>query len=466
MPFKLADDVLDTTLTAGTGSYTLSGTPPSPRYRSFLDGIGNGYTTIYARHSLTNYELGLGTLSGDTTLSRDFIITSTNGGAPVDWPVGGADKIYVTASAALAVVLSALLQAGDAGKLVKVNATADGFDLLDVADGSIAALGVNAAADTTNRVTVKSDAVLFSHDDVTPGTGNQHAVLNKSATSKEAGLVFQDDFGTRALIGLLGDDDLTVKVTPDGSSFLTSVTIDHDDGTVKFPVGIRDPNSGQLPTLMVPAVVKDIWRIDTNTNAATPRTYTISSVSGALLDLTTASVPDIFSNGMQNVTMVRIWNTSKVPAESAWVNWNNSATQLNVSNAADIATWANGETIRLGDPNPTGANVLNLIALDISNYMFNNFGVVWRQRGLKFSNAVQGVGGLATMNYSGTGAVGTAFGSSSNSDGVRQSTSVDVFTPIQSPISNSNLFFVGEAFTAPATALAATRLCRLIGIWV
>lgn len=40
-------------------------------------------------------------------------------------------------------------------------------------------VGVNATPDATNRLAVKSDAVLFSHDDVTPGSGNSRLVLNK-----------------------------------------------------------------------------------------------------------------------------------------------------------------------------------------------------------------------------------------------------------------------------------------------
>ena len=64
-------------------------------------------------------------------------------------------------------------------------------------DGSILELGVNTASSTTNRLAVKSDAVLFSHDDVTPGTGDLRVTLNKSAAGKDAGFTFQDAFSTR-----------------------------------------------------------------------------------------------------------------------------------------------------------------------------------------------------------------------------------------------------------------------------
>lgn len=82
-----------------------------------------------------------------------------------------------------------------------------------------AMLGVLATADSTNRLSVKSDAVLFSHDDITPGTGDVRAVVNKAAASNTASLVFQDGFSGRAEFGLAGDDDFHLKVSPDGSSW-------------------------------------------------------------------------------------------------------------------------------------------------------------------------------------------------------------------------------------------------------
>ncbi len=93
-----------------------------------------------------------------------------------------------------------------------------------------ARLGINTTADATNRLSVKSNAVLFGHDDVTPGTGDLRATFNKSAASKDAALIFQDAFSTRALIGLLGDDNFTVKVSADGATYRTALAIDKSTG--------------------------------------------------------------------------------------------------------------------------------------------------------------------------------------------------------------------------------------------
>ncbi len=91
-------------------------------------------------------------------------------------------------------------------------------------------LGINTAADASNRLSVKSDALLLSHDDVTPGSGDVRMVLNKALAAKDAGLVFQTGFSTRALLGLLGDDHLAIKVSTDGAVFRPALVIDRSSG--------------------------------------------------------------------------------------------------------------------------------------------------------------------------------------------------------------------------------------------
>lgn len=92
-------------------------------------------------------------------------------------------------------------------------------------DASFARLGVNTNADATNRIAVKSDAVLFSHDDVTPGAGDARLVINKSIAARTASAVFQNNFSGRAEIGLTGSDDFSVKVSADGAAWVDAFTV-------------------------------------------------------------------------------------------------------------------------------------------------------------------------------------------------------------------------------------------------
>ncbi|MGD9805868.1 MAG: DUF2793 domain-containing protein [Hyphomicrobiaceae bacterium] len=101
-------------------------------------------------------------------------------------------------------------------------------------------IGINTAANSSNRLAVKSDTVLLSHDDVTPGTGNQRTVLNKAATAKTASVVLQSNWSGRAEVGLAGNDDLAFKVSADGASFATVLTL-KSTGQISFTAA--NPNS-------------------------------------------------------------------------------------------------------------------------------------------------------------------------------------------------------------------------------
>lgn len=107
-------------------------------------------------------------------------------------------------------------------------------DLRNLALDNAPHLGVNTAANASNRLSVKSDAVLLSHDDVTPGSGDVRVMLNKALAAKDAALALQTGFSTRALLGLFGDDNLAIKVSADGSTFRPALTIDRSNGQLSL----------------------------------------------------------------------------------------------------------------------------------------------------------------------------------------------------------------------------------------
>ena len=96
-------------------------------------------------------------------------------------------------------------------------------------------LGVNTSADGTNRLAVKSDAVLLSHDDVTPGTGDMRVVVNKAASAGTASFVFQTAFAGKAEFGLTGSDDFVIRVADDQGTFRDALVIDRQTGSVNLP---------------------------------------------------------------------------------------------------------------------------------------------------------------------------------------------------------------------------------------
>ncbi len=87
MALVLKDRVKETTTTTGTGSFALAGAVTG--YDSFGQ-IGNGNTTYYAVYldGGSEWEVGIGTYTAPSTLSRDTILASSNAGSIVTFSAG------------------------------------------------------------------------------------------------------------------------------------------------------------------------------------------------------------------------------------------------------------------------------------------------------------------------------------------------------------------------------------------
>lgn len=87
MALVLKDRVKETTTTTGTGSFALAGAVTG--YDSFGQ-IGNGNTTYYAVYldGGSEWEVGIGTYTSPSTLSRDTILASSNAGNVVTFSAG------------------------------------------------------------------------------------------------------------------------------------------------------------------------------------------------------------------------------------------------------------------------------------------------------------------------------------------------------------------------------------------
>lgn len=88
-------------------------------------------------------------------------------------------------------------------------------------------IGINAMADTFNRLALRSPASLFNHE----GAGHQ-LKINKAAAADTASLLYQTGFSGRAEMGLAGSDDLHVKVSADGENWQEAVVVKSDSGRV------------------------------------------------------------------------------------------------------------------------------------------------------------------------------------------------------------------------------------------
>jgi len=103
MALQLADRVQQTGTANTTVSFNLSGSVSG--YQSFSSAITTGNTTYYAASDGTNWEVGVGTLTSSSLLTRTTIISSSNSGSAVS-TFGSSINIFVTQPAENTVVSS------------------------------------------------------------------------------------------------------------------------------------------------------------------------------------------------------------------------------------------------------------------------------------------------------------------------------------------------------------------------
>ena len=92
MALVINDRVKETTTTTGTGAVSLGGAVTG--FETFAAGVGNSNTTYYviAHQTASEWEVGLGTLDGDSSdLTRTTVISSSNSDSAVDFAAGTKD---------------------------------------------------------------------------------------------------------------------------------------------------------------------------------------------------------------------------------------------------------------------------------------------------------------------------------------------------------------------------------------
>jgi hypothetical protein len=145
--------------------------------------------------------------------------------------------------------------------------TSAGFSTLPI-------LGINAIADSTNRLVVSSPATLFDH----AGAGHQLKV-NKAAAANTASLLFQTGFSGRAEMGTMGDDSFAVKVSADGTTFIEALRIAGSTGHASLPAGILASGftlrDGADPTKAASFTLSGI-------TTGTQRSFTLPNTSGEI----------------------------------------------------------------------------------------------------------------------------------------------------------------------------------------
>ena len=103
---------------------------------------------------------------------------------------------------------------------------------------NLSRLGVGTSADADNPVAVKAGKMLFTALEAEAGgDGDLRMTLNKQGAADVLSLLFQSGWGGRAELGLVGDDDFSLKVSADGGTWTRAFAVDRATGRVDFDQG-------------------------------------------------------------------------------------------------------------------------------------------------------------------------------------------------------------------------------------
>ncbi|MFO1144527.1 MAG: DUF2793 domain-containing protein [Amaricoccus sp.] len=183
----------------------------------------------------------IGTAAGNATYGVGTGTTASGATKTVNLGTGGA------AGSDTVVNIGSVMPGADGVTVVNTPTVtfANGVTVVGMPQTNLTALLLGlggATADAWNRLSVNSPAVLLNN----VGAGIE-ATVNKAAAGNDASFAFKTGFSARALIGLLGSDDFSFKVSPDGSTYFDAILIDRNSGRVELPKPAILPAASSAP---------------------------------------------------------------------------------------------------------------------------------------------------------------------------------------------------------------------------
>lgn len=279
MALVLADRVQETTTSVGTGTVTLAGAVLG--YQSFAV-VGDGNTTFYtiAAQGGADWEVGIGTYtSSGTTLSRDTVLASSNGGSLVTFGAG----------------IKAVFVTYPSEKSVNLNAS-----------GNVSALGT-VSSGTWQGTTV---GVAYGGTGVTASSGANSVVLRDADQNISVNSVTQNLTKTTSAGG-------TTVLTTASSHFQVLI------GTATHTYQL--PDATTVPT-------GSSWIFD---NDSTGNLFVVNAASGAVDTVAPGGYATVFLE--LNGTTAGTWGRfGMIPAE---VNWGTNSLDLGGSTVVTNGVW-------------------------------------------------------------------------------------------------------------------------------
>jgi hypothetical protein len=327
MALVLKDRVKEGTTTSGTGTVVLTGAATG--YQSFAV-IGNGNQTYYAISGGSDYEVGIGTYySGNTSLSRDTILASSNANAAV--VLSGTYDVFVTYPAEEAVyVENGAVFANGSSNVTFTNINVTNGSVLGnvtITSGTINAVP-NAATDIVNKTYV--DALVAS------GVHFHQPVRVESPTALVA--VYNQPNGAGNGVGAtLTNSGANVSLVVDGVSVANTnrVLVYTQSNAVQNGVYVvSDIGSNVTSWILTRSDDTNTYGFDSPEALSEGSTFFVQEGDTGSGETYTCNTPGVITFGTSNITFTQI---SSAQIYSAGTGLALNGTTFSISNTAVTA---------------------------------------------------------------------------------------------------------------------------------
>jgi len=223
MAFVIADRVRESSVSTGTGNFTLGGAVTG--YQTFASVMATSDTTYYtiADQGGANWEVGIGTFTSPSTLARTTILSSSNGGSAVTFGAGTKD-VFISLPASKTNV-------EDQPNLIEVNSSSAALRITQTGAGNALLVEDSANPDATPFVVNAEGRLIVGSTQTQPSLGASNTpsigVFGNSASNNG----FGNYSYTASTTGSFFNFAKSRSTTPGTFSIVTSAD---DLGYIKF----------------------------------------------------------------------------------------------------------------------------------------------------------------------------------------------------------------------------------------
>ena len=337
MALILKDRVKETSITAGTGTLTLTGAIIG--YQTFNSVVASGSKVYYAIQNTaigfeTEWEVGVGTFTATASLSRDTVLSSSNAGSLVNFSTDPELQVFITQPAEEAVYLNQAtgkVEIGGNGtntvSFTNINTTNLTANTVTLTAGTISTNAAN-ATDITNKAYV--DGLVLS------GTHFHEPVLVEEDVALDAVYVQPNGAGN-GVGATLTNNAANVALVIDGVSVSNTarVLVYAQSNAVQNGVyTVTNPGNASAQWVLTRSTDTDTFGLGSSTELSEGSTFFVSSGNTGAGRTYTCNTQGTITFGTTNITFAQI-SSSQIYAAGTGLNLSNLT--FSISNTAVTA---------------------------------------------------------------------------------------------------------------------------------